>query len=675
MKLGKRILSFFVSLVMLLTNTVPAFAAGEDGAHQTTVVVHKMKMESLTDFPKIPQDGKSVGVDGKTEYNGQKIEDIEGYFGDGAEELAGVIFDYYTINKEQYSTFIANPQNFDTKDKVNEALGEAGSPTGSFTTTSDGVEVTLPDGYYWFVEDSFVDPNGETLSGAAAVPFGLELPMTMADGTDFDTENKLHVYPKNTLSRTPKTDKDFVGNANANGERLEVDNNIVETHTVGDEIPYEIETLIPANAQYKTSAWTDQMTEGLTFNNDVKVFIGAKGSETELDAGDYEVTEDGNGFVLELTSSGLAKINGQENETRVYITYSATLNGKAVVEREERNDMIFHYGNNPTHGNTPYPTKPNDEGKLKVTKDFPNVIGRWEVGESVEVTLYDAHTGKVVTFDDGQSATVTLTIDKQTHEWTGLDKDRQYKVVEKFTPGDQVTYEKGDNGQIIIHDEKTDNPNPINPQEPAVVTYGHRFQKVDQEGAGLAGAKFVITNEDGSKVLAKKTETEIDQDQATYDAAEKAYKDAVNAGEAINDTIVQLKKARDDAYKAVNIEYKWIEKTDDYQGAYVVTSANNGFFKVTGLKDGSYKLVETEAPSGFAKLTDPVTFTVGQTSMDETTKLETGLEDAGLSKVTNKKVTIPQTGGIGTLVFTVAGLAMMSLAFVAMRRNKENLEA
>ncbi|HFR3572480.1 TPA: LPXTG cell wall anchor domain-containing protein [Streptococcus suis] len=39
-------------------------------------------------------------------------------------------------------------------------------------------------------------------------------------------------------------------------------------------------------------------------------------------------------------------------------------------------------------------------------------------------------------------------------------------------------------------------------------------------------------------------------------------------------------------------------------------------------------------------------------------------------QVKNKKIIIPQTGGIGTLVFTVVGLSTMVFAFIAMKRRQ-----
>ena len=694
-----KILSFLTAFAMVFgilaapfTNASAAPQAGTpvgptaDTETTATVTIHKIKVKSTTGFPIEQQEGATeiVGKDGKTKYDGGQIakDNISGFFGDGAEELANVTFTYWVFDdKDKYEQMVADPSAYDTVDEVKALLGAEGVDK---TTTADGVateEITVPakgHKYLWAVEKSktITDANGkqQTISGGAAVPFGLALPLFKADGT---VNSNIHVYPKNTTANEPKVDKDFEGKANAEQDRNEIDNNIKKDVKVGDKQPYDIETIIPTGANYKTAAWTDQMTEGLTFNNDVTVKMGAKGQETDLDKADYKVTPDGNGFVLELTETGLAKINNQPKEVRLLVKYSATVNENAKVERPERNDVIFHYGNEPHHGNTPYPTKPS-KGKLTVNKEFSDAQGAWKDGEKVTVTLIDAHTGKPAeNLPDGQTAVVELTKGtKESHTWTGLDNDRQYKVVEKFTPGDEVTYEKQPDGTVKIIDKKTDNPSPKDPQEPAVVTYGHRFQKVDHEGKGLPNAEFIVKNNiegaaDKGKVLAQKDAKDLAADEAAYQAAEKAYKDAVKEGKADTE-IAPLKAKRDAAYVKVNTQWKWIEDTDKHTGAYVFKSGTDGYFKVTGLMKGAYQLVETKQPDGYAKLTTPVDFTIAEGSTG-VTELKAGkLEDAkGFKQIENKKVTIPQTGGIGSIIFVVAGLMIMGLAAYKMKANKE----
>ena len=691
----KKILSLIMALVMLVGVFSPLTALAKpeagtpvggtvDKETKANVTIHKIKVKSTEGFPLEQKEGANeiVGKDNTTKYSGGEIDNITGFFGDGAEELAKVTFTYWVFDdKDNYETMVKNPEAYDTVDEVKALLNSDGDDV---VTTTNGVaipEITVPANghkYVWAVEKSKTitadDGKQQTITGAKAVPFGLALPLFNADGT---VNENIHVYPKNTTANEPKVDKDFEGKANAEADRKEIENNIVEDAYVGQERNYDIETIIPAGAQYKTVAWTDQMTEGLTFNNNVKIMIGAKGAETPWDAANYTVKADGNGFVLELTKAGLDAVNGQEKDVRLLVKYSATVNENAKVDRQERNDVVFHFGNEPHHGNTPYPTKPSN-GSLTVNKEFSDAQGAWKDGEKVTVTLIDAHTGKAVKdLPDGQSATVELTKGtKESHTWTGLDNDRQYKVVEKFTPGDEVTYVKQDDGTVKIIDKKTDNPNPKDPEEPGLIVYGHRFQKVDQEGKGLANAEFVVKNNikddpDNGKVLAKKDTATTEIEQAAYVAAEKAYKDAVKEGKADTE-IAKLKETRDKAYVTVNTQWTWIADTDKHTGAYVFKSGTDGYFKVTGLKAGAYELIETKAPDGYAKLTAPVPFTIGKDSTGVTELKGEKLEDLkGFTQVENKKVTIPQTGGMGTVLFTVVGIGLMAGAVMAMKKNRE----
>ena len=699
-------------------------AGTSDKAQNVTVTLHKIKLASLDKVP-TKKDGENfieglgpeTGV--KEKYVGGEINNIQNFFKDKtAEELAGVKFTYWVFNdKAKYEAMIAKASDYDTVAKVDAYLGTENVTKKDIVSAKGGKAldtINVPaneNRFIWAIETSSVipgDSNAEkeeekadrTITGMKAVPFGLALPLFKEDGT---VNNDIHVYPKNTTANEPKVDKDFKGKADAKNERKEIFNNIVKDAYVGQEVPYDIETIIPAGAKYKTAAWTDQMTEGLTFNNDVKIMTGEKGKETAWDTANYTVKQDGNGFKLELTEAGLKAINEQPKEVRLLVQYSATVNKNAKVERQERNDVIFHFGNEPHHGNTPYPTKPNTTGELTVNKEFSDAQGAWKPGEKVEVTIYDAHTGKPVDFtnnkvDNQQTATVTLQKgdaannieEKLSHTWKGLDKDRQYKVVEKFTPGDEVTYEKQPDGTVKIIDKKTDNPTPKDPEEPGVVVYGHRFQKISKaEGKGLAGAKFVVKNKiekvkvdskdetgidnpDKDKVLAKKTAQEQDLDQQTYAAAEKAYKDAVKENKNTAEQIAELKATRDKAYEAAQTEWKWIDDTEKHEGAYVLESNAEGYFRLVGVMSGKYELIETEAPKGYAKQTKPVPFEVIKDSKGVTTLEEKQLKDEkGFTPIDNKKITIPQTGGIGSIIFVVAGLTIMGLAAYKMKANKE----
>lgn len=658
------LLSFFFVIGTIFSGFYSKNIAKAEG--QTDVVIHKIKMDSVEGWPKqLQPDGTYQGAD-NTKYDGSKINNISGYFSNNAVELNGVSFTYWKIDsKETYDEMMRTPSNFATKEQVKAKLSNAEGTVTPATAGGNGVTVSgLADGYYWFIENPETNlENGATISGMAAVPFGLSLPVYKADGTKFGTgEQALHIYPKNTVTDEPLVDKDFEGKANANSPRQ--DKSTPESRSVGDLVPYEIKTIIQPKAQYKTAKWSDQMTEGLTFVNEAPNKLSVQVGDEVLSDADYTLSVSGNGFDLSLTESGLAKVNGKDAATTVTIKYKAILNSNAVVDIPESNDVTFHYGNNPSHGNTPTPNKPNENGEITVTKTFDG--GTFPADASVEITLYNAQTGERVNVAENP---VTLTSGKITHTFTGLDKETEYKVVETAIAGYSAEYSKGAAGVLNVKNWKDGNPKPKTPEEPKVVTGGHKFQKTNEKGEGLAGAVFYVKNSE-NQYLALKSQDQQSQEQAAYDSAEKAYREAVKANTAGEDEIARLKSVRDAAYKTVSTQWKW---NDTVAGAYEVTSAANGYFKVTGLAyKENYKLEEKTAPEGYAKIKEDIIFNVTAGSANSTTTFALDkLTDDHLTTVKNSKITIPQTGGMGTVIFTVAGLGIMAFAVIAMRRRKE----
>lgn len=178
--------------------------------------------------------------------------------------------------------------------------------------------------------------------------------------------------------------------------------------------------------------------------------------------------------------------------------------------------------------------------------------------------------------------------------------------------------------------QKEDTPD----ENPELHTGGKRFEKVDKATSEkLSGAEFVVTNEVGDRYL----------------------KQTVSNGAVIKN--------------------EWISSKDN---ATVFKSDENGYFEVIGLpygnanqsaKDGetTYKIVETKAPKDYALLQQPIEFVVNSSSYyEDPTAVE--LKKSDSQEVKNNKVTIPQTGGIGSIIVVAVGVVLAVVGLFVKRR-------
>ena len=621
------------------------------------------------------------------------------------------------------------------KNKLALATGTGLTDGHTADTTAEGLAtVELGEGYYWVVESKkpkeitgqIAVPFGLTLPLTNAYDVKDGETVIAKAGTRYLKE--LFIYPKNIETDKVKIDKNHAKYDDVNKKWVDQNGADVEeadlgadyakyekekktvSAELGKKVPYESMTTIPRNYKFETFSWQDVMSEGLTYNKDLEVtidYIDADGKTQKTNQPFINattkttyVTERDNGFDIEVKKDQVTDTLVEylkRGPVTFHFKYSATVNKNTVVDKPETNSITYT------------PGKPNPGGKVTTGTDKSITVTKtWEGTPTVkEVTYYlEDKDGKGV-------ASITLTDQNKkgdklvagpgiefvvgdnwySGKFTGLDENKEYTVREAVV-GYDPTYTESDQAGILGINNKS-NPDTLKPTEPKVENHGRKFVKYDQlDGTKrLAGAEFVVKNNNDTypdfkgKYLVAKTSTE--KEAAKVDLTEKknALDTAIEnynklsadeqngqAGTTAKVNIDKAQKAYNDAFKEAANAYTWGEKKD----AVVFVSDSKGGFEVTGLYAGAYQLEEIKAPVGYALNDAPVDFEVkhgtykskaGDTEL-EYTSTDKITDDYG-KKIANKKVTIPQTGGMGTVLFTVVGIGLMAGAVMAMKKNRE----
>lgn len=168
--------------------------------------------------------------------------------------------------------------------------------------------------------------------------------------------------------------------------------------------------------------------------------------------------------------------------------------------------------------------------------------------------------------------------------------------------------------------------------EPYVYTGGLKIHKTDASDitAKLAGAKFKIARKATDAEIAAGISEQLTVDKEILDIVYVSFYDTeVMSGEKVTE----------------------------------VTTNENGVGLIYGLAYGDYYLVETEAPDGYNKLTAPVAVKISAIShLDDDTSTEDTVEGTSVTVKNSAKFQLPDTGGVGTAMFTVMGIVFVAAA-------------
>ena len=574
----KKILSLIMALVMLVGVFSPltALAAEEltGKVDEKQISTEKPKSTTLNLY-KLMGDTFNMGKDGKPHSGGLIDPSKYQELGTNVKGLKGVEFTYYKVDDVNFKKLVEGKDTYITEAKVKELLGN--DVTGTKVVTGEKGLATisnLAEGNYWFIETGYTKDKNDTtapekISSSIAVPFGITLPLTnqtkvtTTAGKEYEPGTvylkEVNVYPKNLVTNKVEIDKnflngqagtmtadelkDFLDEAKRDGTvtQTQIDEWKAQTKNykekkdevstkVGTKVPYEVLTKIPQNNTYKSMSWSDIMTKGLKYNDDLKITVEqeAKGTvqastvtynfskKTPVAGATYKSTDYGFDVTFNENKEGSEQAimkdiaeKVKKGEVLIRLQYSATVTNETVVDKPETNNITFTPGN-PDPGKDLNPA----DKKIEVTKTWDDGKGGKTAPAGVEVTYYLIVDGKVV-------ETVTKSGTDFNHTFDNLDNNKTYTVKE-VVRGYKPAYESTANGKLTVTNKI--NPEVLVPTTPKVVTGGKKFVKADEKtGERLQGAKFEVYDaKTGGKVLAYLKPEEKNAKQTAVDNAKKA---------------------------------------------------------------------------------------------------------------------------------------------------------
>ena len=289
--------------------------------------------------------------------------------------------------------------------------------------------------------------------------------------------------------------------------------------------------------------------------------------------------------------------------------------------------------------------------------EFTDLTNELEAGTDYIVKTFSdaAFQTAETTAANVRSFTVELTPAgiKKIADAIGTITDPKISVEFESTLNDKAKVGTGNPNEYTLHWNNGNGDKDKKSNKPKVYTGEKKFVKTDEHTKEvLKGATFIVKN---NKKEAPNQYLKID--------------DTTKAVSWVAEADATAFTTTDGTITIGKLEYTYPVKGEPADEETVEVDK-------TAAKLNEYQLIETQAPEGYGKLKEPIDFDIDNESHKGAYKIDQGKIVTDTTKgeyteVPNKKLTIPQTGGIGTVIFTVVGVALMAGAVIAMKKNRK----
>lgn len=650
----KKMLAGMLSAAMVVsTMTVSAFAAQRtpstiDTTKKGSITIHKYEYNGTggtigTGFEgdQVPEGAKALEGAGFTIYKVADAKDLEKYYSTNPTELPSV--EEYTENGKIKAKYEGNKVGNEIKTGANGIAAFKGLELGFYVV----VETTTP--------DKVTTP---------VAPFLVSVPMTTTNGADWLYD--VHVYPKNkttyggvTLEKQGNTEKDKLAGVTFVLQKKTGDTwtNVTTNESDG--------TALNLVTNEKGQIIVDGLSQG-TYR-----FI-----ETDRGNNDGYIMDGATTYGFVVGADGKITYNGE------------TKNNITITVKNEKPDLTKEVKDR-TNGNWKHDSDYNvgDMVPYKITVKVPSNITSLKY-----FTVTDTPTNLE---DDVNTVEVKC-------EYTDVENNA-YKVTETTDKGFTVTF---DPAKMTDYAGKE-----------LVITYNAKL--LDTAKTTTDGNPNTAKLEYSNKILPGQDDT--DNPNTPDNPNEEPGKDAIEDNAIVYTFKLNIiKKANSangdaladvqfDLYKEVPAGTKEAISPDDAKAAGLDTSRAwikvaadlttdaNGEVSCSGLANGTYYLVETKTVEGYNLLKAPVEVTL-EVAYTTTTRDEYYIDKKGVKTLVKHEVTtkefkedsktsdgthpetiinkkgfqLPTTGGMGTILFSVAGvLVMIAAAFILLKGRKK----